>query len=114
MAEEALRAAVLLRRRRLVDATTLTPAVRHSAWQWLRRPLTIQTGLSALQADLIQRGFLLSVGLYRYCASLSAPALAGFGTALLDLLDAESGHDIHHTPLFRGFPESVPGNTETF
>lgn len=105
---------VLLRRRRLVDVTTLTPAVRRTAWQWLRRPLTVQTGLSALQADLIQRGFLLSVGLYRYCASLSAPALAGFGRALLELLDAESGHDTHHTPLFRGFPESVPGNTETF
>ena len=107
-------AQVLLRRRRLVDVTTLTPAVRRTAWQWLRRPLTIQAGLSALQAELIQRGFLLSVGLYRYCASLSAPALAGFGRALLDLLDAESGHDTHHTPLFRGFPESVPGNTETF
>ncbi|HZX07998.1 MXAN_6230/SCO0854 family RING domain-containing protein [Kribbella sp.] len=108
------RAAVLLRRRRLVDATTLTPTVRRSAWQWLRRPLTIQAGLSALQADLVQRGLLLSVGLYRYCASLSAPALAGFGGALLDLLDAESGFDTEHTPLFRGFPESVPGNTETF
>ncbi|WP_350274778.1 MXAN_6230/SCO0854 family RING domain-containing protein [Kribbella sp. HUAS MG21] len=108
------RAAVLLRRRRLVDATALTPPVRRSAWQWLRRPLTIQAGLSALQADLIQRGLLLSVGLYRYCASLSAPALAGFGSALLDLLDAESGFDTEHTPLFRGFPESVPGNTETF
>ncbi|MEU4192564.1 MXAN_6230/SCO0854 family RING domain-containing protein [Kribbella sp. NPDC026611] len=107
-------AAVLLRRRRLVDATTLTPPVRRSAWQWLRRPLTIQLGLSALQADLIQRGFLLSVSLYRYCASLSAPALAGFGKAMLDLLDAESGYDTEHTPLFRGFPESVPGNTETF
>ncbi|HEY3562034.1 MAG TPA: MXAN_6230/SCO0854 family RING domain-containing protein [Kribbella sp.] len=108
------RAAVLLRRRRLVDATALTPPVRRSAWQWLRRPLTIQAGLSALQADLIQRGLLLSVGLYRYCASLSAPALAGFGGALLDLLDAESGFDTEHTPLFRGFPESVPGNTESF
>ncbi|MGW7685566.1 MXAN_6230/SCO0854 family RING domain-containing protein [Kribbella sp. NPDC054772] len=107
-------AAILLRRRRLVDATALTPPVRRSAWQWLRRPLTIQAGLSALQADLIQRGFLLSVGLYRYCAALSAPALAGFGTTLLDLLDAESGQDAEHTPLFRGFPESVPGNTETF
>ncbi len=107
-------AAVLLRRRRLVDATALTPPVRRSAWQWLRRPLTIQAGLSALQADLIQRGLLLSVGLYRHCASLSAPALAGFGSALLDLLDAESGFDAKHTPLFRGFPESVPGNTETF
>ncbi|MFD7160953.1 MXAN_6230/SCO0854 family RING domain-containing protein [Kribbella sp. NPDC059898] len=107
-------AAVLLRRRRLVDATALTPPVRRSAWQWLRRPLTIQAGLSALQADLIQRGLLLSVGLYRYCASLSAPALAGFGNALLELLDAESGFDTEHTPLFRGFPESVPGNTETF
>jgi hypothetical protein len=105
---------VLLRRRRLVDSTALTPPVRRSAWQWLRRPLTIQAGLSALQADLVQRGLLLSVGLYRYCASLSAPALAGFGSALLDLLDAESGFDTEHTPLFRGFPESVPGNTETF
>ena len=107
-------AAVLLRRRRLVDATALTPPVRRSAWQWLRRPLTIQAGLSALQADLIQRGLLLSVGLYRHCASLSAPALAGFGQALLDLLDAESGFDAKHTPLFRGFPESVPGDTESF
>jgi hypothetical protein len=107
-------AAVLLRRRRLVDATTLTPPVRRSAWQWLRRPLTTQLGLSALQADLIQRGFLLSVQLYRHSAALSAPALAGFGNALLDLLDAESGHDTEHTPLFRGFPESVPGNTDDF
>src|SRR5436309_9702882 len=98
--------AVLLRRRRLVDATALTPPVRRSAWQWFRRPLTIQAGLSALQADLIQRGLLLSVGLHRYCASLSAPALAGFGRALLDLLDAESGFDTEHTPLFRRFPES--------
>ncbi|MFF0341924.1 MXAN_6230/SCO0854 family RING domain-containing protein [Kribbella sp. NPDC004875] len=108
------RAAILLRRRRLVDAPALTPPVRRSAWQWLRRPLTIQAGLSALQADLIQRGFLLSVGLYRYCAALAAPALAGFGTTLLGLLDSESGHGAEHTPLFRGFPESVPGNTETF
>ncbi|MGW6278770.1 MXAN_6230/SCO0854 family RING domain-containing protein [Kribbella sp. NPDC055071] len=113
-AHAAAQAAVLLRRRRLVDASTLTPPVRRSAWQWLRRPLTIQAGLSALQADLIQRGLLLSVALYRHCSALSAPALAGFGTALLDLLDAESGHDTEHTPLFRGFPETVPGNTETF
>jgi RING finger family protein len=113
-ASEESQAAVLLRRRRLVDTTALTPPARRSAWQWLRRPLTIQAGLSALQADLIQRGLLLSVGLYRYCASLSAPALAGFGSKLLDLLDAESGHDAEHVPLFRGFPESVPGNTETF
>ncbi|MFG1819553.1 MXAN_6230/SCO0854 family RING domain-containing protein [Kribbella sp. NPDC049174] len=114
MPDQHAQAAVLLRRRRLVDATTLAPPVRRSAWQWLRRPLTIQSGLSALQADLVQRGLLLSVGLYRYCSGLSAPALAGFGRALLELLDAESGHDQQHVPLFRGFPESVPGNTETF
>ncbi|MET7283855.1 MXAN_6230/SCO0854 family RING domain-containing protein [Kribbella sp. NPDC005582] len=107
-------AAVLLRRRRLVDAAALTPPVRRSAWQWLRRPLTIQAGLSALQADLVQRGFLLSVGLYRHCAGLSAPALAGLGGALLDLLDAESGHDTEHVPLFRSFPETVPADTDTF
>ncbi|MFI5735310.1 MXAN_6230/SCO0854 family RING domain-containing protein [Kribbella sp. NPDC051587] len=107
-------AAVLLRRRRLVDATALTPPVRRSAWQWVRRPLTIQAGMSALQADLIQRGFLLSVGLYRHCSGLSAPALAGLGNTLLDLLDAESGNDTEHVPLFRGFPDTVPADTETF
>ena len=42
-------AAVLLRRRRLVDAARLTPPVRRSAWQWLRHPLTTQAGLAALQ-----------------------------------------------------------------
>ncbi|NEA30082.1 MXAN_6230/SCO0854 family RING domain-containing protein [Streptomyces sp. SID13031] len=109
-----LLAAVLLRRRRLVDASRLTPPVRRSAWQWLRRPLTTQAGLAALQADLIQRGLLLSAGLYRHCSGLSPLALAGLGNAMLDLLDQESGADASHVPLFRGFPESVPGNTETF
>jgi hypothetical protein len=107
-------AAVLLRRQRLVAADLLTPSVRRSAWQWIRRPLTTQAGLEALQADLIQRGFLLSVTLYRHCAGLTAMALSGLGRNLLDLLDAELGADADHVPLFRGFPESVPGNTETF
>jgi hypothetical protein len=107
-------AAVLLRRRRLVVAARLTPPVRRSAWQWLRHPLSTQAGLGALQADLIQRGFLISAGLYHHCAGLSPLALAGLGQALLDLLDKESGEDADHVPLFRGFPESVPGNTETF
>jgi hypothetical protein len=107
-------AAVLLRRRRLVDGDRLTPPVRRSAWQWLKRPLTTQAGLSALQADLIQRGFLTSVALYRYAAGLNPLALTGFGRDLLALLDQESGADAQHVPLFRGFPESVPGNTETF
>ncbi|WP_246486294.1 MXAN_6230/SCO0854 family RING domain-containing protein [Kribbella qitaiheensis] len=107
-------AAVLLRRRRLVDTTRLTPPVRRSAWQWLRHPLTTQAGLVALQGDLIQRGFLLSATLYRYCAGLSPLALTGFGQTLLDLLDTESGKNASLVPLFRGFPESVPGNTETF
>jgi hypothetical protein len=30
------------------------------------------------------------------------------------VLDAEAGAKVDHVPLFRGFPESVPGNTETF
>jgi RING finger family protein len=107
-------AAVLLRRRRLVDADELTPPVRRSVWHWLRHPLSTQSGLTALQADLIQRGLLLSADLYRHCAGLSPLALAGLGQAVLDLLDQESGADASHVPLFRGFPESVPGNTETF
>ncbi|ADB33680.1 hypothetical protein Kfla_4662 [Kribbella flavida DSM 17836] len=107
-------AEVLLRRRRLVDAVRLTPPVRRSAWQWLKRPLTTQAGLGALQAELIQRGFLMSVPLYRYCSGLNPLALTGFGRDLLALLDRESGASASHVPLFRGFPESVPGNTETF
>nr|WP_330359531.1 hypothetical protein [Kribbella sp. ALI-6-A] len=107
-------AAVLLRRRRLVDGVRLTPPVRRTAWQWLKRPLTTQAGLGALQAELIQRGFLMSVALYRYCAGLNPLALTGFGQSLVALLDQESGADAQHVPLFRGFPESVPGNTETF
>jgi hypothetical protein len=107
-------AAVLLRRRRLVDAVRLTPPVRRSAWQWLRHPLTTPAGLAALQAELIQRGFLLSASLHRHCAGLSPFALTGFGRTLLDLLDTESGTKAELVPLFRGFPESVPGNTETF
>ncbi|HET6297556.1 MAG TPA: MXAN_6230/SCO0854 family RING domain-containing protein [Kribbella sp.] len=107
-------AAVLLRRRRLVDAARLTPPVRRSAWHWLRHPLSTQAGLSALQADLIQRGFLLSATLYRYCVGLNPLALTGFGRDLLELLDQQSGRNASHVPLFRGFPETVPGNTETF
>ncbi|GAA3595152.1 MXAN_6230/SCO0854 family RING domain-containing protein [Kribbella ginsengisoli] len=107
-------AALLLRRRRLVDAGRLTPSVRRSAWQWLRHPLSTQAGLTALQADLIQRGLLLSADLYRHCAGLSPLALAGLGKAVLELLDEESGASASQVPLFRGFPESVPGNTETF
>jgi hypothetical protein len=107
-------AAVLLRRRRLVDALRLTPPVRRSAWHWLRHPLTTPTGLAALQAELIQRGFLLSASLYRHCAGLSPLAMTGFGRTLLELLDNESGKKAELVPLFRGFPESVPGNTETF
>jgi hypothetical protein len=76
--------------------------------------LSTQAGLAALQADLIQRGLLLSADLYRHCAGLSPLALAGLGKAVLDLLDEESGASASHVPLFRGFPESVPGNTETF
>ncbi|MEV6417809.1 MXAN_6230/SCO0854 family RING domain-containing protein [Kribbella sp. NPDC051718] len=107
-------AALLLRRRRLVDATRLTPPVRRSAWHWLRHPMSTQAGLTALQADLIQRGLLLSADLYRHCAGLSPLVLAGLGKAVLELLDEESGASASHVPLFRGFPESVSGNTETF
>ncbi|WP_433006089.1 MXAN_6230/SCO0854 family RING domain-containing protein [Kribbella sp. CA-294648] len=113
LSTEAL-AAVLLRRRRLVHATHLTPSVRRSAWQWLRRPLTTQAGLTALQGELIQRGLLLSAELYRHCSGLNPLALAGLGKKVLELLDQESGADASHVPLFRKFPESVPGNTETF
>ncbi|BAJ31996.1 MULTISPECIES: MXAN_6230/SCO0854 family RING domain-containing protein [Kitasatospora] len=90
----------LLRRRTAVavDPAELLPA----ADPWSLR------GLTALDADLAARGYLLTVEL-RAALARSAPLrLAAVGGALLGRIDHLLGTDREHTPLFRRFPDAVP------
>lgn len=99
-------AAVLLARRGVVHLPThvagRTVGERGSA------------GVTLLEADLLDRGFLLSGPLRDALSSLGDAALAAAGRALLADVDASLGSDRPHIPLFRGFPESVPADTVDF
>ncbi|TLQ39419.1 MXAN_6230/SCO0854 family RING domain-containing protein [Streptomyces marianii] len=68
-------------------------------------------GITLLEADLIERGFLLSNELRQVLAGCSDTRLATIGRALTDDIDAALGADRDHTPLFRSFPASTPTDT---
>lgn len=61
-----------------------------------------------LEAELVDRGHLLTVPLRRALTALSAPDLAATGMRLLADVDALMGSDRHHAPLFRSFPDETP------
>ncbi|WP_371482200.1 MXAN_6230/SCO0854 family RING domain-containing protein [Kitasatospora sp. NBC_00315] len=65
-------------------------------------------GLLALDADLIQRGYLLTSGLRTALGRLAPPALAATGGALLARIDHRLGSDRRHLTLFHRFPDAVP------
>ncbi|MEU6234319.1 MXAN_6230/SCO0854 family RING domain-containing protein [Kitasatospora sp. NPDC047058] len=65
-------------------------------------------GLVVLEADLAQRGYVLTRPLRAALARLRPAALADAGGALLRRIDAALGADRRHKPLFRRFPEGVP------
>ncbi|WAL75118.1 hypothetical protein OU787_28515 [Kitasatospora sp. YST-16] len=90
----------LLRRRTAVavDPADLLPA----ADPWSLR------GLTALDADLANRGYLPTVELRAALARLAPLRLAELGGALLARIDHLLGTDREHTPLFRRFPDAVP------
>ncbi|MFF8957326.1 MXAN_6230/SCO0854 family RING domain-containing protein [Streptomyces sp. NPDC014894] len=71
-------------------------------------------GVTLLEADLVERGFLLSDGLRRALVPLDAVALRTAGRALLADIDRALGADRDHTPLFRDFPDSTPADTLDF
>lgn len=71
-------------------------------------------GVTMLESDLIDRGYLVSAPLREALAALGSPALATAGTALLAYLDAGLGAGRDHNPLFRRFPQSVPADTLAF
>ncbi|MER7751856.1 MXAN_6230/SCO0854 family RING domain-containing protein [Kitasatospora sp. NPDC097643] len=75
-------------------------------------PWTAQ-GLVALEADLVQRGYLLTRDLRAALGRLRPAALAETGLRLLAGIDALLGADRRHQPLFRRFPDGVPAHAHT-
>ena len=65
-------------------------------------------GITALEADLARRGYVLTAPLRGALAALPPAALAEHGIRLLGRIDALLGADRRHDPLFRGFPGAVP------
>ncbi|MEY9842509.1 MXAN_6230/SCO0854 family RING domain-containing protein [Streptacidiphilus sp. EB103A] len=97
-------AEVMLARR---GALYLTPATGPASTDAL-------AGVTLLESDLVERGYLLSAELRQALAQLGTDALATAGTALLADVDAALGADRDHTPLFRRFPASTPADTLAF
>ncbi|MFC8127962.1 MXAN_6230/SCO0854 family RING domain-containing protein [Streptomyces sp. NPDC057302] len=61
-----------------------------------------------LEAELADRGHLLTAPLRRALTALAVPDLAATGMQLLADVDALMGSDRQHAPLFRRFPDEVP------
>uniref|UniRef100_A0AAU2JMH3 RING-type domain-containing protein n=1 Tax=Streptomyces sp. NBC_00049 TaxID=2903617 RepID=A0AAU2JMH3_9ACTN len=68
-------------------------------------------GLTALEAELLDRGYALTGPLRAALAWLGPTGLAQAGTALIRDIDILLGADRTHMPLFRTFPASVPDDT---
>ncbi|MFJ4779661.1 MXAN_6230/SCO0854 family RING domain-containing protein [Streptomyces sp. NPDC088762] len=68
-------------------------------------------GLTALEAELLDRGFALTAPLRSALAWLGPRGLADAGTRLVRDIDVLLGADRTHMPLFRTFPASVPDDT---
>ncbi|MFK4221877.1 MXAN_6230/SCO0854 family RING domain-containing protein [Streptomyces sp. NPDC019890] len=68
-------------------------------------------GVPLLEADLVDRGYLLAPPLRAAFAALDAPTLGAVGRELLDDMDSALGADREHVPLLRGFPDSTPHDT---
>ncbi|MCX4826755.1 hypothetical protein OG883_44745 [Streptomyces sp. NBC_01142] len=71
-------------------------------------------GITLLEADLLERGFLVSNDLRQALARSTDTQLVTAGRALLADVDAALGADRDHTPLFRSFPASTPADTLSF
>lgn len=97
-------AAVLLRRRSLLYAP---PAPDETS---VPDPV-VAAGVTLLEADLLERGLLLSAPLRRRLEHADPASLAALGTRLLADADAALGADRTMRPLFTGFPETTPHDT---
>ncbi|WP_030720196.1 MXAN_6230/SCO0854 family RING domain-containing protein [Streptomyces sp. NRRL S-237] len=70
-------------------------------------------GLTALEAELLDRGYALTGPLRSALAWLGPTGLAAAGGQLIADIDILLGADRTHMPLFRSFPASVPDDTHT-
>ncbi|WP_371639375.1 MXAN_6230/SCO0854 family RING domain-containing protein [Streptomyces virginiae] len=68
-------------------------------------------GLTALEAELLDRGYALTGPLRSALAWLGPTGLAAAGAQLIGDIDILLGADRTHMPLFRSFPASVPDDT---
>ncbi|WP_327131552.1 hypothetical protein OG311_10200 [Streptomyces sp. NBC_01343] len=73
--------------------------------------LSTAEGLTALEAELLDRGHALTGPLRSALAWLGPAGLAAAGTQLVKDIDILLGADRTHMPLFRSFPASVPDDT---
>jgi hypothetical protein len=71
-------------------------------------------GVELLEADLIDRGWMLAPELRDALVRLDTADLVGAGAQLLADCDALVGADRSHVPLFRRFPDSTPADTLAF
>lgn len=71
-------------------------------------------GIALLEADLLERGYLLSAQVRDAFAALDSERLGATARALLGEIDHALGADRSHVPLFRRFPDDVPADTGTF
>lgn len=90
-------AALLLRRRQSVHVPS-----------GAGRSAETDAGVIVLEAELADRGHLLTALLRRALTALSVPDLAATGMKLLADVDALMGSDRRHAPLFRRFPDEIP------
>ncbi|MER7349541.1 hypothetical protein ABT390_29495 [Streptomyces aurantiacus] len=67
-----------------------------------------EAAVVVLEAELADRGHLLTAPLRQALAALSAQDLAATGRKLLADVDALMGSDRTHAPLFRRFPDEIP------
>ncbi|MEU9126830.1 MXAN_6230/SCO0854 family RING domain-containing protein [Kitasatospora sp. NPDC048540] len=96
----------LLRRRGAVHVPPALLGAAADSWS--------AAGLTALDGDLLQRGHVLGASLRATLARLHPTDLALLGSTLLARLDALYGADRRHRPLFRGFPDSVPDDAQSY
>ncbi|WP_405361687.1 hypothetical protein OG535_28075 [Kitasatospora sp. NBC_00085] len=97
---------LLLRRHGAVAVTGGAPQGERDPWS--------ARGLLALEADLAQRGYLLTGPLRAALGRLRPAALGEAGQALLRGLDGLTGADRRHRPLFRRFPDGVPDHAHGY
>ncbi|GAA3202918.1 MXAN_6230/SCO0854 family RING domain-containing protein [Actinocorallia longicatena] len=104
-------AGVLMRRLRVVVPETLLDGAVPPARGRRGRRAEVANGLMALEADLVELGFVVAADLRAALGALTGDQLAVAGRRLVDLAQREVGADVLHVPLFRHFPESVPEDT---